>query len=218
MINREEEKIMKDLQDYLLESKKVYSFKIKLAGDITEDHTNKLKDALEKFSVVNLSAPKRTPIQAVPLDFPNMENINVNIYEFECHYPTIPSILEQYVSQTIGWPLSCVRVRYASDIEEMEQTQKVETETEALLNNPEMGQADEDAQGKVGQKRISNLLKELSKTKHQGEQYKGVNDAILASNLPEETKQIIMQALDIPAARSIVGNGTVTFVDPYKGK
>lgn len=210
---------MKDLQDYLLESKKVYSFKIKLAGDITEDHTNKLKDALEKFSVVKLSAPKRTPIQSVPLDFPNMENINVNIYEFECHYPTIPSILEQYVSQVVGWPLSSVRVRYASDIEELEQMQlNQEVESEALLNTPDMGQADEDAQEKVGQKRISNLLKELSKTKHQGEQYNGVNDAILASNLPEETKQLIMQALDVPAARSIVGNGTVTFVDPYKGK
>lgn len=207
---------MKDLQDYLLESKKTYSFKIKLAGDITEDHTSKLKTALEKFSVVTLSAPKRTPIQSVPLDFPNMENINVNIYEFECNYPTIPSILEQYVAQIIGWPQNSVRVRYASDIEELEQTQK--PESEELLNNPEMGQADEDAQEKVGQKRISNLLKDLSNSKHQGEQYKGVNDAILASNLPEETKQYIMQALDVPAAKSIVGNGTVTFVDPYKGK
>lgn len=181
---------MKSLTDYMLETQKTYSFKIKLAGEVSTEDTSKLKTALEKFSVVKLSEGKRTPIQKVPLDFPDMQNINVTIFELEIKYPTIANVLAEYISQTLNWPLHCVHV--CND--NLDFTPE-NTVNENLLNTEELGAADSESQSLVGEKRSMDLIKELSKVKHTGEQYKGVNDAILASNLPEETKQTVMDIL-----------------------
>lgn len=191
---------MKSLTDYMLENQKTYNFKVKLAGEITAEESSKLKTALEKFSVVKLSEGKRTPIQKVPLDFPDLQNINVTIFELEIRYPTIDKVLEEYISQTINWPLHCVRV--CNDNTDFTLDNAV---NENLLNNSEGEPADSSSQELVGEKRSLNLIKELSKIKHNGEQYKGVNDAILASNLPEETKK---QVIDIvsAASRSPIGS------------
>ncbi len=96
---------MKSFTQYLTESKKTYAFKVKVAGDLAEDFNDKLKGALEKFAIVNMSKGKRTPIQDAPLDFPAMKNTNVTIYDLEITYPTTSEVLENYISQTVSYPL-----------------------------------------------------------------------------------------------------------------
>jgi hypothetical protein len=54
----------------------------------------------------------------------------------------------------------------------------------ALLNQDDLG--GESARDSVNEKHISSFLKDLAKVKHAGEEYKGVNDAILASKVPSE--------------------------------
>lgn len=202
---------MKSLTDYMLETQKTYNFKVKLAGEITAEESNKLKTALEKFSVVKLSEGKRTPIQKVPMDFPDMQNINVTIFELEIRYPTIDKVLEEYISQTLNWPIHCVRV--CNDIIDFTPENAV---NENLLNTPELDSADSSSQELVGEKRSMNLLKELSKVKHTGDQYKGVNDAILASNLPEETKQQVMDIVSA-VAHSPIGSQQNKLPTPSTG-
>ena len=191
---------MKSLTDYLLETQKTYNFKIKLAGEVSAEETSKLRTALEKFSIVNLGEGKRTPIQKSPLDFPDMENTNITIFELEIRYPTIAPILAEYVSQTLNWPLHCVHV--CNDSLDFSSDNAV---NENLLNTPELSPAEPEVQNLVGEKRVSGLIKELSKIKHTGEQYKGVNDAILASTLPHETKQVVMDII-ANASKSPIGS------------
>jgi hypothetical protein len=74
---------MKSFTEYLTESKKTYEFKIKVAGDLSEGFSTELKSAMEKFAVVKLSNGKRTPIQEVPLDFPNLKNSHVTVFDLE---------------------------------------------------------------------------------------------------------------------------------------
>lgn len=173
---------MKTFKDYLFESKKTYSFKLKFAGDLPEGFDDNLKTALEKFSVVGLSKGKRTPIQELPLDFPNSKNSHVTIYELQVNYPTTTQVLTDYLSGICKLDPNTVRVR--SEFEPTEEYQSTinseNQDNEALLNSD---YAQEDKQAPAD---LMSLIKELENVKHQGEQYKGVNDQLLADSLPVE--------------------------------
>ena len=66
---------MKSFTEYLTESKKVYEFKVKLAGDY-ENAGEKIKSALAPYKVEKCSAGKRLPIAETHSDFPNVKNTN----------------------------------------------------------------------------------------------------------------------------------------------
>lgn len=153
---------MKTFNQYLTESKRTYEFKIKIAGDLAEDFKTNLQAALEKFSVVKLSNGKRTPIQETPLDFPQLKNTNVTVFDVEINYPTTGEVLENYLGQVCKQPLSNIKVVAAnSAAEEYQHSHDNKTESsEALLNKEDL--ECDSAQDQVGEKRISNFLKDLA--------------------------------------------------------
>jgi hypothetical protein len=174
---------MKSFEQYLTESKKTYEFKIKVAGDLSEDFSSKLKTAMDKFSVVKLSNGKRTPVQEVPLDFPNLKNLNVTVFDLEVTYPTTPQVLEAYLSQCCGVNSGYVVVRTANEPSEEYQKHTTDKSTQII------GEIEEDIPGgqdMVGQKRISSFLKDLaSVSKETKDQPKGK-----ASPMPESGASI----------------------------
>jgi len=185
--------IMKSFTEYLTESKKTYEFKVKVAGDLEEGFVEKLKTAMERFSVVKLSKGKRTPITETPLDFPELKNVSVTNFDVEINYPTTTQVLENYISQVCGCSLGLIRVRTAGQAAEDFQ----ETENRKEAEKPLIGQCDfpdSNHQDLVGEKKVSSFLKDLSKTKHGGEQYKGVNDALLAKSVPAEKPAAAVEA------------------------
>ena len=62
---------MKTFKEYLVENKKVYNFKIKIAGDLPENFEKNLKEKLDRCGVMTFEKVKTTAIQALPLDFPD---------------------------------------------------------------------------------------------------------------------------------------------------
>jgi hypothetical protein len=180
---------MKHFKEYLIESKKTYSFKIKIAGDLKEGFNEKLKMAMEKFELVSLSSGKRTPIQETPLDFPNSKFTHVNVFDVEVSYPTTPSVLENYLGHMCEVSMGDIRVRASNEPSEYYQelmNVPPSDKDEVLLKTDYSA---EDNQSLVGEKSKLSLIKELDKIKHQGEQYKGVNDKLLADKIPTEKSQ-----------------------------
>lgn len=176
---------MKTFVDYLTESKKTYAFTIKVAGDLEEGFADKLKSALERYSVATISKGKRAPITETPVDFPQLKNVNVTSFNVEIHYPTTSKVLEQYICQSCKCAENYVVVRAANEV--AEQHQEVVNKKEA--EKPLIGQCDpapSNNQELVGEKKISSFLKDLAKVKHTGEPYTGVNDALLAKSTPTE--------------------------------
>jgi hypothetical protein len=173
---------MKTFKDYLTESKKTYGFKLKFAGDLPEGFEENLKTSLEKFSVVSLSKGKRTPIQDVPLDFPGCKNSHVTIYELQINYPTTSQVLTDYLSSSCSVDNNMIRVRSENEPTEeyQDSINSQNTQSGALLNTD---YADQDKQSPAD---LMSLIKELENVKHQGEQYKGVNDQLLADKLHAE--------------------------------
>ena len=185
---------MKSFNEYLTESKKTYEFKVKVAGDLKDEFSSKLKTAMERFSVVNVSKGKRTPITEAPLDFPELKNTNVTVFDVEVHYPTTPQVLEAYISQICGCLQSHIRVRTANQSAEQvqEEANKAEAKDKALLG--QCDPAPSNHQDLVGDKKISSFLKDLANNKSGGEQYKGVNDEILAKSVPTEKSAEVAEA------------------------
>ena len=66
---------MKTFKEYLVENKKIYSFKIKVAGDVPEKFQEALKSRLDSCKVMTFEKLMTTPIQKLPLDFPGKENM-----------------------------------------------------------------------------------------------------------------------------------------------
>lgn len=187
---------MKTFADYLTESKKTYAFTIKVAGELAEGFNDKLKSALERYSVASISKGKRAPITENPIDFPQLKNVNVTAFNVEVHYPTTSKVLEQYICQCCGCKDGMVVVRAANEV--TEQHQEVVNKKEA--EKPLIGQCDpapSNHQDLVGDKKISSFLKDLAKVKHTGEPYTGVNDSLLANSTPTE------KASEMPEGASI---------------
>jgi hypothetical protein len=196
---------MKSFNEYLTESKKTYEFKIKIAGDLAEGFKDKLKGAMERYSIVKMDNGKRLPIAERHLDFPELENTNVTVFNVEINYPTTTQVLENYISQVCGCEQARVRVRTAN--QEAEQAQEEANKKEA--EKPLIGQCDpapSNHQDLVGEKKISSFLKDLASVKHGGEQYTGVNDQLLAKSLPTEK---VSETPESGASISPIGSKTL---------
>jgi hypothetical protein len=157
---------MRSFTDILNESCKTYQFKIGLAGDLPAKFSDRLKTALEKYSLKTLSNGKTTPIQKSPMDFPQRQNTEVTYYEAEVYYPTTPQVLHEYLSQMCSLDRSCLIVK--NEYDPLNTEYEVSTKAEnyqPLLTNSELEAVS--AQQFVGQSRVMDLLKELEKAKNE---------------------------------------------------
>jgi hypothetical protein len=202
----------KSFTQYLIESTKTYSFKLKIAGELEEGLQTKIHDALHKFSPVSISTGKRTPIQEVPLDFPELENTRVTVWDIEIKYPTTTQVLQNYISNTLDYPIHCVKVSNCNEPLEHYQQENSER-SEEILNNPNMGIAEPKVHELVGEKRVTGLLKDIINSKRMtGEVYTGVNDEILAKSSPVGACDPVPTVTD---SKSILGSQKR---EPLKGK
>lgn len=126
---------MKTFKEYLTESKKIYNFKVKVAGEIPEGFENLLKEKLERCKLAKFEKVSTTPVQKVPLDFPNISNKEVTVYEVVTEYPiTAPEISRDI--KDLGLKEECFRVRGSSEPSELEQAamgMDEEQDSDALL-------------------------------------------------------------------------------------
>lgn len=127
---------MKTFREYLAECKKVYSFKIKVAGNLPENFEADIKERLEKYKVITFEKMATTPVQKVPLDFPTLENKEVTIYDVILEYPvTSPELITEISGMGIND--DCFRVRGSGEPTEIDQlTMQNEPSGEAVLNDP----------------------------------------------------------------------------------
>ena len=114
---------MSTFKEYLIESAKSYDYKIKIAGDIDKDFATKMETALGKFEVAKMSAGKKTPIQSLPLDFPQLKNESVTIFDVTTNYPASVRVMKEYIADYMNISPACVVVRLPGEpTEEYQET------------------------------------------------------------------------------------------------
>lgn len=130
---------MKSYREFLIESQKTYDFRIKVAGEVSNDQLESMENMLEKFGLESLSKPKRTPIQEHPQDFPDIVNSEVSIMELVVNYPATPRDVKEAICACTQLPESHVRVYNANDPLESDREIEVaqeEQEYEVQLTAP----------------------------------------------------------------------------------
>ena len=158
---------MRSFTTVLTESKKTYEFKIGVAGPLPEGFEDTLETILKKYGASNLTSGKKTPIQERPLDFPQLQNMEVTYFELGVEYPTTPQVLQAYIGNCCNIDQAYVIVRNLTDPREEYQDTKDDAPYEAMLTKEDMG--GESAQDNVSGNRIMSLLKELETVRKENE-------------------------------------------------
>jgi len=194
---------MKSFKEYLSEGTqaKKYEFRVKVAGDFTTEQETKLKAMLERFTVNAFKKVGVTPIQALPLDFPQVKNCEVNIYEVTLDYPTTQQELTEYLSS--GLEVSKQRLVVRRPGEPSEEYQHEESKREgALLNDPDYKEAgDPQFEDFYGDKYNSGFVKELNdilklQRKERGEVIPETTAAVYNTDKDANTKAVLIPNKD----------------------
>lgn len=199
---------MKSFTEYLAESKKQYDFRVKVAGEFTTEQEARLKGLLDKYVVAGFKKTGKTPIQALPLDFPQVKNCEVSIYEVTLDYPTTTQELTEYISAGLGVSKQNLVVRRPGEPGE-EYQQPHEPREGALLNDSEYKEApNANFEEFYGDKYNSGFVKELNELlklerKARGEQIPmPASDDIMknpgqtTNDLPQNNSSVLSQAYD----------------------
>ena len=150
---------MRTFKEILNESQKTYEFTIKMAGELSKDNNDKLESCLQKYQLVKLGPGKTTPITERPLDFPQLQNMEVTYFEATVEYPTTQQMMQEYVGHCCNIPQSHIIVRNPNEPQEVYQEEKTDGPYEIKLTKEEL--ESEDGQALAGTNRVMDLLKEL---------------------------------------------------------
>lgn len=156
---------MKTFKEYLTEGKKVYSFKVKVAGEVPEKFQEGLKTRLGRCGAITVNKVASSPIQESPLDFPELKNMEVTVFEVTCEYPvTGPEIATDV--KCMGLDEACFRVRGSNEPTEQEQVLATAEPTgDAVLDETDMDKGNTKIKHKdyFGDEFNKGFLKDLSK-------------------------------------------------------
>ena len=155
---------MKTFKEYLQESTqgKKYPFRVKIAGEFPTEQEAKLQSMMDRYKVDSFKKVGTTPIQELPLDFPQVKNCEVSIYEVVVDYPTTQQELTEYLTSGLNVSKQNLVVRRPG--EPLEEYQHEEPKREgALLNDPDYKEAgNPQFEDYYGDKYNSGFVKELN--------------------------------------------------------
>lgn len=125
---------MKTLKDYLTESKKAYSFKVKVAGDIPENFQENLKNLLEKYKIVTLEKMKTSEDDNLQEFAEDDAAKDITVYDLTVEYPITAPEIGAYL-KTMDISEESFRIRNSMSPTEYDQ-KIVEDEYGTLLDDP----------------------------------------------------------------------------------
>jgi len=142
-----------------------------------------------------------TPIQELPLDFPQVKNCQVHIYEVSLDYPTTQQELSEYLSAGLKINPSMMVVRRPGEPSEEYQAE-TEPRKGALLDDPTYKEAgDPQFEDYYGDKYNSGFVKELNdllklQRRERGEEIPNPGAAKYNTDSPANTVSPLEQAPD----------------------
>ncbi len=184
---------MKSFKEYLSESKRTYDFKVKIAGEVTKEQEDMMKGLLSKYQIAAFKKSGKTPVQALPLDFPRIQNAEVSIYEVTLDYPVTSFELKNYLGNGLRINEQQIVVKNPNEPSE-EYQEPPQTREGALLNDPDYKEAGNvDGTKYFGDKYNASFVKALNDDlkdmrKIRGEQIPTEGKAQTTNDLPQGNK------------------------------
>lgn len=154
--------IMIKLREYLAENKKVYSFNIKVAGEVPAGFVEDVKKKVAKYEVASFEKLKSTPIQKELSEFPNVSNAEVTTFNIVLEYPITSPELTNCIKE-IGLNEEYFLVRGSSEPGEIDEKTKQDSKGEVLLTKKELEEPAEKAKDLAGPEFNKGFLADLAK-------------------------------------------------------
>lgn len=128
---------MKSFIKYLTESKKTYSFKVRIANcDLDNDTLDRIETGLKQFDLVSMSKPKNYPPEDRSVEFPKVGTCEVKEFDAELNYPTVDMAVRQAVAHAAGLSLDRViaytKVDYENRLKEIDRIEKAKKQGAVL--------------------------------------------------------------------------------------
>ena len=183
---------MKSFKEYLSESKRTYDFKVKIAGEVTTEQEATMKSLLAKYQVASFKKTGKTPVQALPLDFPRLTNTEVNIYEVSLDYPVASHELQNFLGNGLRILEQSIVVRKPGEPSEQYQN-PAEPHEGALLTDSEYKESPNvDSTQFYGDKYNASFVKALNddlkaKRKERGEEIPTEGAGQTLNDIPQGT-------------------------------
>lgn len=134
---------MKSLKEYLTESAKTYNFRIRVAGELPEGFEEKVHAGLVRYGCTGMKKVATSPIQKHAKDFPQLENVEVTVFENTCEYPVTPQEIQQVINNVTGISETHYTIRNVNDPGEMEMTNATDEKSgKSVLEDPTYADAD----------------------------------------------------------------------------
>jgi hypothetical protein len=154
--------MIKSLHQYIIETKKTYHFRIKFADcKVDDSFKTKLEDALKTYDVVSVDGPKHEPIQLVHPDFPKMGSVDVYSVDIAINYPANDSTIRNLLNQKMGVPFDHMMVLNKHQVDANIDYSEIARRKTPALTDPNLEQAEGDAQDLVGEKRVDGIKKNI---------------------------------------------------------
>jgi hypothetical protein len=206
---------MKSLHDYIAERNSNYSFRIKVAKHDPKDVMEEIKNALNAYELVDITAPKSLPVQE-HREFPKWGPCECWQFEATVAYPTTQVQIAQLLKERTGMQAEWVCVygkQQADDNDAFEAYGK--DHTGSLLLDNELRDVP-GAQDLVGDRRKDSMLKELEQQSPKMVALE--SDAELVSTRSKERTRPAATTNQLPqGTRSPVGSQK-NKLPPVKGK
>ena len=126
-----------NLHDYILLAKKEFHYRLKFAFDLTKEHIAAIEKCAAKYGMIDITKPKRIPLQKNPLDFKNLDGpAEVTFVDISTEYPASTEIFHQELRKALGVAEKLVVVRdadhdpYEKEIEAINHRKEVEEKGE----------------------------------------------------------------------------------------
>tara|TARA_B100001057_G_scaffold317336_1_gene317504 strand:- start:344 stop:1006 length:663 start_codon:yes stop_codon:yes gene_type:complete len=199
---------MKSFAQYLVETRQTFDYRIKIVGDVDAELINALEEKLQQFDVIKMSEPKRTPIQNILPDFPDVKNESATIMDVTFNYPATPPQITQ-IAELLGMNPNHIIIQtqeYADST--VEEREGYEAQPDPVLGSDESGPT---AQSK---KASENFAADPYKREIVGNEYKSdftiaggkTPPAKFTTDTPSSVKSPIMGTNKIPVVKAANGS------------
>jgi hypothetical protein len=109
-----------DFKRYLAEAERRYRFRVKSVVPLDDKALDKIESAVARYQPLDISRPRKTMLQRHPMDFFDIENMEVYIVDMELALPASQYILKQEIRQSLNVPEKYIVVHGDNDPNEIE--------------------------------------------------------------------------------------------------
>lgn len=218
------------IKNYILESEKQYRLRLKTVVPLDDEAMDAVELAVMKYQPLEISRPRKTILQANPMDFTNVLAAEVYIVDMVFALPVSSNVMREDIRKALNAPEVFVVVRYDNEAPEIEGERKdamnkLETERNkkgleysALLDTgnsyPEFTPPKvEDFFGDEYNGRLTAYLAQVRKEREKS-QFKAANAPFSWMDIPDRHDQFPVQDDTyfndmIPGALPIVGKNPI---------